>query len=238
MPKRVFISYRRSDEPFVAQLIYFMLLEALPRGSVFIDVERLAPGRSFDTQLMSAVANSDVLLVVIGPKWLRNSTPGTMRLDDPNDYVRREISVALQANKEVIPLLLEGAELPPISSLPVDLASLPAMQGVRLRTDRFKADFLELCVRAGIVTEDDLRKKDQASDVALKAQRRIVSKYAEVSTILNSLLMTSGTALAAFEVWKSVSTGTDSHPGITDWTLPARQGSQGYDVSESGWKNR
>ena len=30
MAKRVFISYRRSDEPLVAQLVYFILLEFLP----------------------------------------------------------------------------------------------------------------------------------------------------------------------------------------------------------------
>ena len=57
------------------------------------------------------------MLVVIGPKWQTASYTdddhaGMLRLHDPEDGVRKEITLALDHGRTVIPVLLNGQKLP------------------------------------------------------------------------------------------------------------------------------
>ena len=55
----------------------------------------------------------DVLLAVIGKGWLDLRDPdGGRRLDDPKDFVRIEIASALRLGERVIPVLVNGADMP------------------------------------------------------------------------------------------------------------------------------
>jgi hypothetical protein len=51
------------------------------------------------------------VLVIIGPQWFDLSDFGKRRIDNPEDMVYREIKLALNKNKHIIPVLLQGAEL-------------------------------------------------------------------------------------------------------------------------------
>jgi hypothetical protein len=219
MAKRVFISYRRSDEPLVAQLAYFILLEFLPREMVLVDTERLSLGRSFDAQLMKAIADCDVVLVIIGERWLRRYPEEKSRLLDPEDFVRREISYALELRKVLIPIILEGGRLPTSASLPKELEMLPSIQGVKLRTERFKNDLLEACIRANILSLSDIAKETPQGAVSRKAQADVVTKFAHASAVLNAVLTAVGGVLA-FSLLESSLLG---------------MGEGKYEVAESGW---
>ena len=68
-----------------------------PSGSaptlVFMDVTDIAPGEDFARVIEDSVGTADLLLAMIGPQWLSASDrAGTRRLDDPSDFVRREIA--------------------------------------------------------------------------------------------------------------------------------------------------
>ena len=66
-----------------------------------------------------------MLLAVIGPRWLTIAdAAGRRRLDNPDDFVRLEISTALKRKIRVIPLLVEGAAMPYSTDLPDDLKLL------------------------------------------------------------------------------------------------------------------
>ena len=70
---------------------------------------------------------------------------GKRRLDEPGDYVRREIASALQRNDvRVIPLLVSDATMPRAEDLPDDLKALIARQNYELRYERFNADANDL----------------------------------------------------------------------------------------------
>ena len=71
-----------------------------------------------------------MILGLIGPHWLE-PTAGSRRIDDPNDWVRREIEAALQRQEAlVIPVLLDGASPPSASDLPESISDLATLHAV------------------------------------------------------------------------------------------------------------
>jgi CHASE2 domain-containing sensor protein len=124
MPK-IFISYRRADSIAYAKLIYRPLVEQFGGDHVFFDIEKIDLGEEFARIIDERVARCDVLLAIIGPKWLTLvDDQGRRRLEQLDDYVRREIAVALSRNIRVIPVLVGGAHIPRSEDLPQELAAL------------------------------------------------------------------------------------------------------------------
>lgn len=123
---RIFISYRRVDSRPVTNRIYDRLVAAFGKNTIFKDVDDIPPGRDFRGILREATADCDIMLVVIGPNWLdATDAQGKRRLDDPNDFVRLEVETGLQRDGVlVIPLLIEGAGMPPVAALPDTLREL------------------------------------------------------------------------------------------------------------------
>src|SRR5690349_24277591 len=107
---RIFISYRRDDSRAISGRIHQSLIKAVGERNVFKDVDDIPVGRDFRAVIEKAILGSDILLVVIGPKWLSIAdAQGSRRLDNPQDFVRLEIEMALRHGKRVVPLLVGGA---------------------------------------------------------------------------------------------------------------------------------
>lgn len=140
----IFVSYRRDDtrEESVRCHAYLQSLNHV----VFLDEEAIPPGASFPPMLWESIRRSDVVLVLIGPEWA-----GGGRLMEPDDYVRREVELALDLGKKVIPVLVGGATMPREADLPpslVPLATLNAETGHG--TDlRWLADAIEAATTDG-----------------------------------------------------------------------------------------
>lgn len=129
---RVFINYRTSDEPFGAALIDAVLCARYGADRVFFASRSIRPGEDFAERILTAVASASVLLAVIGPRWLDAvDDRGRPCLDDPGDWVRREITDAFRHGVHVVPVLL-NVNLPAEHQLPPPLARLSAYQYVRL----------------------------------------------------------------------------------------------------------
>ena len=99
----IFISYRRSDTPDAAGVLYDALASKYGEPNVFMDVE-LQPGTRYEEVIMQRVRSSDVLIALIGPTWLTASDEEGRRLDHPEDLLRREIVAALERGATVIPV--------------------------------------------------------------------------------------------------------------------------------------
>ncbi len=137
----IFINYRRDDAPGVAGRLYDHLSRRFPKRDLFMDVDAMKPGFDFVKQLDAQVSQCDALLAVIGPQWLAaRDDKGRRRLDGDRDYVRIEIAAALKRDIPVIPVLVDGATVPPEEELPDDLKSLARRHGVELRHTRFNVD--------------------------------------------------------------------------------------------------
>jgi len=139
--KQIFISYRRSDTAGHAGRLYDFLIADFTDESIFFDANTIDPGVNFEQKINSELENSDVALVLIGNQWLDcRGKDGNRRLDDPKDYVRLEVATALSNNKTVIPVLLQGAEMPSSAELPDDLRDLSKRNAVKLNDDHWKSD--------------------------------------------------------------------------------------------------
>lgn len=143
--KRIFISYRRSDTAGHAGRLYDFLTNDFADEQIFFDTDTIQPGANFEEKIRSELENSDVVLVLIGNQWVNcRDTDGKRRLDDPNDYVRFEVGTALSNNKTVIPVLLQGAQMPSASELPDALRDLSKRNAVKVNDDHWKSDYRTL----------------------------------------------------------------------------------------------
>src|SRR5215469_907201 len=138
MVGKIFINYRRGDDPGFTQALYQRLEDEFAAGNLFMDVEgHIKPGDDFVEVLNSQVAEADVVLTVIGPRWAELMTA---RARDPDDFVVIEIKAALDQGKRVVPVLVGGASIPRADTLPEPIRALVRRNALGLRPERFRAD--------------------------------------------------------------------------------------------------
>jgi hypothetical protein len=95
-------SGRRDDSSASAGRLYDRLSARFPTNQIFIDVDNLDPGVDFVETIERSVGSCDVLIAVIGKRWLISSSEeSSRRLDNPEDLVRIEIATALKRNIRV-----------------------------------------------------------------------------------------------------------------------------------------
>jgi hypothetical protein len=134
--QKIFISYRRSDSLDVTGRIYDRLVVTFGRDAVFKDVDAIPYGVNFRSYIYDAVGKAQVFLAIIGPHWLTAmDDESQLRLNDPQDFVRVEISVALQRNMNLIPVLVSGAAMPAERDLPDELTMLAYQNAAQIRPD-------------------------------------------------------------------------------------------------------
>lgn len=146
MSGKIFISYRRDDDPGFVHAIFHRLETYFTHDRLFMDVEGyIRAGEDFVVALNAQVAQCDVMLAIIGPRWLDvRDNRGQRRIDKPDDFVRIEISAALHHKKRVVPVLVNNARMPSVHALPDDLKPLSARNAIRMRHERFVVDCLGL----------------------------------------------------------------------------------------------
>lgn len=140
----VFISYRRDDQAGFAGRLGDVLATTFGEENVFRDIEDIHPGEDFVAAIERNLAAVDVVLVVIGPAWLTASRNGVRRLDEPDDFVRREIEAALASGKAVLPVLVGGASMPDGKALPPTIAALSRRQSFVLSDTGWTSDVARL----------------------------------------------------------------------------------------------
>jgi CHASE2 domain-containing sensor protein len=140
IPSAFFISYRRSQTTWQARDIRKELARRYGDASVFMDTSSIEYGETFPDVIASAIRGCSVMLVLIGPHWMQ-TVAGARRIDDPNDWVRREIEAGLQRQEViVIPVLLDGASAPDEAELPDPIKGLATRNAVSITGDDLSAD--------------------------------------------------------------------------------------------------
>lgn len=125
----IFVSYRRASSAAVVYRLVDELKERFGDEAIFFDVESIEAGASFSQAIQLALSKSTIALIVIGPQWVHvKDEHGNRRLESPDDWVRHEVSAALNSRARVIPLLVEGAEIPPHDLLPDNIKELANLQ--------------------------------------------------------------------------------------------------------------
>ncbi len=137
----VFISYRREDAAGHAGRLYDGLRARFGEPRVFMDVDTVPAGVDFVDHIERWVASCDVLLVLIGDHWVSvRDSEGRRRLDNAEDFIRIEIEAALKRGVTVIPVLVEGAQMPRSEDLPESIAMLARRNAIELSDARWSYD--------------------------------------------------------------------------------------------------
>jgi tetratricopeptide (TPR) repeat protein len=174
---KVFLNYRRDDSEGYTGRIYDRLEARFP-GRIFRDVVGLQPGEDFVDALEREGVACEVLVAIIGKRWLGiTDAAGRRRLDNADDVLRQEIFNALKRNILVIPLLVGGAVMPGAEELPSDLAFLARRQALSISEVNFDVDIGRLMQRLekalGECTpgqEEDTHQKDELSTLLSQAR--------------------------------------------------------------------
>ena len=140
---KIFINYRRVESLKDAQHLKTLFDKTFGAKRVFLDVRGIDGGANWFNTLERQVAASAAMVVLIGKDWADlKDDQGNRRLDDPNDYVRFEISQALQRNLPIMPVRIDGAAIPKAAQLPDNIMPLSLIQAMPLRTERSKSSRL------------------------------------------------------------------------------------------------
>jgi MFS family permease len=118
---RITISYRRQDSAGITGRIFDRLSAHYGDDTVFIDIDKIPLGTDFRHHIQDQLAQTDVLLAIVGPRWLGEEA-GRSRIKDLNDPVRVEIETAFRRGLTVIPVLVDGATMPSPADLPDTIA--------------------------------------------------------------------------------------------------------------------
>ncbi len=148
----VFISYRRDDSAGYARALGDALALEFGAARVFIDVDDIAAGQAFGDVIQQQLGSAQLLLVLIGRRWLGERDGAAPRLFDADDFVRREVATGLARGAVVLPVLLDGAAMPKAQQLPPELQALVGRQALTLDNARYADDLQRLmdAVRAVI----------------------------------------------------------------------------------------
>lgn len=128
---RIAISYRRDDSDAITGRIFDRLVAHYGREAVFRDIDDIPLGIDFRDYIAAMLHKSDVVLVVIGPRWA-GARGGRSRIADPADPVRIEVETSLRMGIPVVPVLVGRAGMPKVEQLPDSLKDLAYRNGLRV----------------------------------------------------------------------------------------------------------
>jgi hypothetical protein len=148
-PFQIFISYRREDSSGYSGRLYDALSGRFGEESVFMDIDTIEPGEDFTEVVERRVGSCDVLVALIGRRWVDvTDGAGHPRLQKPEDWVRIELETGLRSTRtHVIPALVQDVEMPGPDQLPQSLRPLCDRNAIELSDARWHYDVQRLVRR-------------------------------------------------------------------------------------------
>lgn len=135
----IFISYRRDGGFETAKLLNGLLVQ--DGYSVSFDIDTLREG-DFDQALLKRIEQCrDFLLIIDNQAFDRMINPAS-DYNPAKDWLRVEITYALQLKKNIVPVLLAGASFP--AKMPEDLDGLETKNGPQYSKEYFDSFYNKL----------------------------------------------------------------------------------------------
>jgi hypothetical protein len=188
----IFISYRHEDTAQFAHRLYDGLASYYGRSNIVIDEDSFETGREFPEIIRESIQHCRILLILVGDKWEGNSN-GTPRIEDPGDWVRKEIETALEYRRIMFPIYVGNRSVLTADRLPASINFIPRLQSLRVYHQREFHSHLR-----GLVRDIDSALYPSSGYRNLAKSMRFVEQSAW--TLLSVVLMACLGALAWFAV--------------------------------------
>jgi hypothetical protein len=142
---RAFVSYRHADafaEGGVSGKNFILNVEtALVKAGfadVFVDIGDIQPGENFENRIHKAIGNCDLFVPLIRTEWLAILHTKLARSEP--DILLQEIYDAIRLDKEIIPVLVDNAEMPDVLDLPESIQPLHYKNGIEINSDQLSEE--------------------------------------------------------------------------------------------------
>jgi hypothetical protein len=140
-------------------------------AEVFFDKESLQAPVIWDKEIYRRIYHADLVIVMISADWAGGTSAGGRRIDNENDWVRREIEWSLGLDKTLIPILLDRSEIPKADTLPKSMKDLSRWQTYRFMSDQFAPHMDALCANIGRAAADILQRSEALRLVPTDVER-------------------------------------------------------------------
>jgi pterin-4a-carbinolamine dehydratase len=141
----IFLSYRRADTATSTLALRLELQTQLRAAQIFVDTHTIQSGDAWPHQIDDALRVAKVIIPVIGKSWAGGDEVGKRRIDDPKDWVHKELAMALaQKRSAVMPVLVDGARRLRRADLPEPLQDLADIQPLKIDLDQWDHDLQSL----------------------------------------------------------------------------------------------
>jgi hypothetical protein len=144
----IVISYRRDDSEAITGRIFDRLTQTFGKEAIFRDIDSIPAGTDFREYIGSILRQSELLVVIVGPRWLGRTRSNRSRIDDPTDLVRVEVETALEADLPVIPVLVGNARMPDTARLPESLRPFAFRNAIKVDSGQDFDDHVNRLIRS------------------------------------------------------------------------------------------
>jgi hypothetical protein len=171
MPK-ILLSYRRSDSQAMAGRVFDWLVHHYGEESIFIDIDDIPIGTDFRAYIAKHMSAADLVLAVIGPRWLGPRENAPNRIYDADDPVAIEVQSALAQSIPIIPVLVDGARMPGRVDLPENLSEFASINAATVDVGRDFRQHMDRLRRAIDTIAAERNATKQPPKTAAEAWRR------------------------------------------------------------------
>lgn len=180
--RKIFISYRRGDNPdFVARIRDWFVMR-YQRPNVFMDFDSIPRFVPFADFIEEKVRECDVLIAIIGPSWLELMQEKAAALQE--DFVRIEIELALKYGKLIAPICIKGASVPSAGLLPDSLQPMFKANVAHLNADDTFYDRIDRIMND---IEHALAQRRNSTQSKWKVKANVPSPSSEVQKIIDAV---------------------------------------------------
>lgn len=131
---KLFVNYRRADHRDFVEHMRTWFMIRYGRENVFMDFDTIPPFARFEDFIRQKVRECDVVISIIGPRWLELLQE--KEAAGKPDYVRIELEEALQHGKLIAPVCIQGARVPAEELIPAPLHPIFARNIPELQSGR------------------------------------------------------------------------------------------------------
>lgn len=109
-----------------------------------MDVAEIRDGSDWQAEIQNSLAAATVVLPIIGKNWFTLTDEfGIRRIDQEDDWVRRELEYSIKNQKLIIPIYI-GIDRPPKKAFPASLMEIAKVQSRVVRDEDSESEWREL----------------------------------------------------------------------------------------------